>query len=1135
MDPDTRLAGFTNSNDILPEKLRPALNAHLIKLHRHISSLERQTSVVGDLILDRQLQLEALQEDISAFSRIQNRMLSERAELNAEKNRYEGILAPVRRIPAEVIANILAFALQTPDGLLGRSERLQFLEYRRVSKRWRTTALSTPSLWRGISVTSEDFAWLLPGDRKGMEIPKYFVRYLAKWFSFAGRGAHLQLGVSAIRGLRINHILEFIRGPGFHLSALSLEDGDHGGNFRQYADFEALGESEDTLEITPYIHHQLQMITFVHWVPVEWFQGLTCPSVVGIRVEGDFDSRKYHHDIGERIRKLITDSLPSNLVVIAGATGQELMIRELLRTSSSIHALEIPRFSDFDPLAFAKNYQGSQDDDTEQALRPFLIPSSLKFIRCWEKGTEEMFWSWAESIERYLQIDRVLHVQAPESLKGSRPALAVMLVLQMHDLHFEGTQYEGRWKGIQEENLVVITNDRRSSVYEFCPELRQLVGLQDTRLYLKPALYARFLWTASPERRLIRKNASTSRHDPRIPSYTLSNDPLPEKLRPSLTSFLGQLKQQISALDHQKTSVDDRILDRKARLAALTNDIDSLCRVQHRIMMQRGQAQAKKIQYEGTLSPLRRVPAEVVATILAFALQTPGGLLGHSERRQFLQYRRVSKLWRATALSTPSLWRGVSVAFEDFAEVLHPWHEEYVDIRQRFPECLTSWFSLAGRGSPLQLSVSPIPGIGVACILEFIRQSDFHVSSLSLEDGDIGCHFEQYGDLEILSSESCSYPTITSLSVSLPELPNRIDEGTFTLDLSRSFPNLSTFTIADDSGAAIPITFAHQTLTHLYLSAVSYSPLQASILLQNFPALESLHLCMCTTDIDADDEDISTIPHSHDKLKMITFTHWAPFEWFRNLTCPSVQYIHLDGDFGACEEYSDAARRLCEFINSSLPADLLVDASALKQEDIIRQVLVNCPSIKVLEIREFSDLNPATLRHDEDPGDNRTRHLPPPFLIPSTLDFVRCWEEGSEAMFWSWTETIQRYLRPDQELQVEAPGCLEGVRVLKHYIPDIEDVGYISPRHTYKYRARALFREDKFTFCFYPEKSHLPRRSDRLADARHALRKHRIRRSLKVVLKRGRRQYRPQSAIFTIPVVSLVTPTSSHRPARISI
>ncbi|KAH6873501.1 hypothetical protein BKA70DRAFT_1482665 [Coprinopsis sp. MPI-PUGE-AT-0042] len=446
-------------------------------------------------------------------------MLSERAERKAEKNRYEGILAPVRRIPAEVIANILAFALQTPDGLLGRSERLKFLEYRRVSKRWRTTALSTPSLWRGITVTCEDFAWLLPWDRKGMEIPKYFVRYLAKWFSFAGRGAHVQLGVSAIRGLRINHILEFIRGSGLHLSALSLEDGDHGGHFRKYADFEALssgphsypstnsltvslprrpnriavgalsfhlteyfpglstftihdnsgipipitfshqtlqhlrmsfivssplqfsallqslpalktlylcmcskalGESEDTLEITPHIHHQLQMITFVHWVPVEWFQGLTCPSVVGIRVEGDFDSRKYHHDIGERIRKLITDSLPSNLVVIAGATGQELMIRELLRTRSSIHALEIPRFSDFDPLAFAKKYQGSHNDGTELALHPFLIPSSLKFIRCWEKGTEEKFWSWAESIERYLHIDQVLHVQAPESLKGVR-------------------------------------------------------------------------------------------------------------------------------------------------------------------------------------------------------------------------------------------------------------------------------------------------------------------------------------------------------------------------------------------------------------------------------------------------------------------------------------------------------------------------------------------------------------------------------------------------------------------------------------------------------------------------------------------------------------------------------------------
>ncbi|KAH6873502.1 hypothetical protein BKA70DRAFT_282952 [Coprinopsis sp. MPI-PUGE-AT-0042] len=622
--------------------------------------------------------------------------------------------------------------------------------------------------------------------------------------------------------------------------------------------------------------------------------------------------------------------------------------------------------------------------------------------------------------------------------------------------------------------------------------------------------------------------------DPRIPSYTLSNDPLPEKLRPSLTSFLGQLEQQISALDHQKTSVDDRILDRKARLAALTNDIDSLCRVQHRIMMQRGQAQAKKTQYEGTLPPLRRVPAEVVATILAFALQTPDGLLSLSERRRFRDYRRISKLWRATALSTPSLWRGVSIGFEDFAEPLRPWTIQSINIRQRFPQCLTSWFSLAGKGSPLRLSVSPIPGLQVAHILEFIRKSGFHVSSLALEDGDNRGHFRQYMDLEVLSIEPHSHPNVKELTISLPEYPHEIDESAFTLNLSRSFPNLSTFTVVDDSGIAIPINFAHQTLTHLYLSAISYSLRQASTLLENLPTLETLHLCMCTGYMDPDDEDVAITPRSHDKLKMIAFTHWAPVEWFRGLTCPSVQFIQLDGNFGSYEQYNDGASRLCDFINNSLSADLLVDASDLEQKDIIRKLLQSCPSIKVLEIPCFSDLNPAAFRHDEDGNGDRTWPLPSPFLIPSSLDFVRCWEAGTEATFWPWVENIQRYLRPDQELQVEAPGCLEGVRVLKHYIPDIEDVGYISPRHTYKYRARALFREDKFTFCFYPEKSHLPRRSDRLADARHALRKHRIRQSLKAVLKRGILRYRRPSVIFSTPVMSLVTPTSSRRPARIS-
>ncbi|KAH6873500.1 hypothetical protein BKA70DRAFT_1482661 [Coprinopsis sp. MPI-PUGE-AT-0042] len=495
---------------------------------------------------------------------------------------------------------------------------------------------------------------------------------------------------------------------------------------------------------------------------------------------------------------------------------------------------------------------------------------------------------------------------------------------------------------------------------------------------------------------------------------------------------------------------------------------------------------------------------QIVATILAFALQTRSGLLSLSERRQSRDYQRISKLWRATSLSTPCLWRGIHIGQDDFAQ-LRPWYGQEVEIRQRFAKYLTSWFSHAGLGARLHLAVSPIFGLKVAHILEIIQESTFCISSLALEAGKNGHHFRQYADLAVLSNRPNSYPALDSLTLSFPIRLNISGEGSHTFNLTQSFPGLCVLTLNDGTGRTIPVNFAHQTLQHLHLNSFTYSPLQFSRLLQSLPNLEALQVYKCATAVGANLDGVEIPPYYHQKLHSITFAHSVPVEWFKALTCPSVKVVRIEGDFGSRDDYSDAGKRLSELIINFLPSDLTVIGFAVHQGPMLRQLLRNSSSISALAMRCFSDLNPLHFVDKHEAKDDLGIPLHP-FLIPTSLKYIRCWEKGAESTFCSWAEDLQRYLRFDQELEVEAPRCYEGTCLLKHFIPADEVPGSLMLFHNYMYHEFAVCRGDKFTFYFYPKKLPAVPRSRRLAGARLAFRRHAVRMSVKVELRGVRRQ-----------------------------
>ncbi|KAH6908946.1 hypothetical protein BKA70DRAFT_1075344, partial [Coprinopsis sp. MPI-PUGE-AT-0042] len=87
------------------------------------------------------------------------------------------------------------------------------------------------------------------------------------------------------------------------------------------------------------------------------------------------------------------------------------------------------------------------------------------------------------------------------------------------------------------------------------------------------------------------------------------------------------------------------------------SQIQRLEEIKKRLVTTRASISLNKTQFTATLSPLRRIPPEVIAEILAFATQQGfDGCTEAADRHRFQALRAVCRLWRQTAFSTPYLW-----------------------------------------------------------------------------------------------------------------------------------------------------------------------------------------------------------------------------------------------------------------------------------------------------------------------------------------------------------------------------------------------------------------------------------------------------------------------------------------------
>ncbi|KAH6899374.1 hypothetical protein BKA70DRAFT_1314231 [Coprinopsis sp. MPI-PUGE-AT-0042] len=189
MLPDSRLVPFISNNDPFPSYLTNHLQAHLGSLDERIGEFDATLS-----------------------------------RLEAEETQYRHVNAAVRRLPPEVVALILRYALTSRFGVargrgraLEKPDREYFAGLRSVCRLWRTTAMTTPDLWRYLYVVPEF------GFSFGMS-PTQLASRLKGWFSRGGANAEVILLISGWGRALHNPMDMFacLDQPGLNFGTISL-------------------------------------------------------------------------------------------------------------------------------------------------------------------------------------------------------------------------------------------------------------------------------------------------------------------------------------------------------------------------------------------------------------------------------------------------------------------------------------------------------------------------------------------------------------------------------------------------------------------------------------------------------------------------------------------------------------------------------------------------------------------------------------------------------------------------------------------------------------------------------------------------------------------------------------------------
>jgi hypothetical protein len=389
--------------------------------------------------------------------------------------------------------------------------------------------------------------------------------------------------------------------------------------------------------------------------------------------------------------------------------------------------------------------------------------------------------------------------------------------------------------------------------------------------------------------------------DPLLNAHLHTNNSLlPDHLHPSLNAFIASLDHQDSACKRHRQRIEECIEEKESKIDALWKEIDALNAVQATLVKTEASISAKRAQYKGTLSPLRRTPPEIIATIMDLAIRPVGGYIGPQHRRIFQDLRSVCCLWRETAFSTPYLWRYIDLSPADFPfkqhEIPDPHQEE------KFTQRLLSWFSRGGLGARLMFDLTFVSVEHAAFAFQVLRRLQLNVTR-SVVSLDSTVHHDggYYGFKFLESAPSSDADRTIPLKILNVQfgLPGGHDSERIhpqeSVDLTHGWPQLSAISIGCNYGRC-PTSITHQTLSALWLRVTYLPPQDVEFILAGLPRLQILSISYTTSWIPEGGEILASEgAFTHLTLRAVQLTSGVPQAFLSRLTCPSLDTLVADG------------------------------------------------------------------------------------------------------------------------------------------------------------------------------------------------------------------------------------------------
>ncbi|KAH6873512.1 hypothetical protein BKA70DRAFT_1352802 [Coprinopsis sp. MPI-PUGE-AT-0042] len=473
--------------------------------------------------------------------------------------------------------------------------------------------------------------------------------------------------------------------------------------------------------------------------------------------------------------------------------------------------------------------------------------------------------------------------------------------------------------------------------------------------------------------------------EPQLDFYVnYSNDPLPYHLHQPLHAYLDQLDAQQDIYERDKRRLVEGIDSRQAQIDALQWEIDSLVRVKSQLIDGQSVLEAKKRRYASSVTAIRRIPPEIIARIIQFAVGTPDGLMHREERLVFAQLRSVSRLWRETSFSTPRLWRAVGLDIDQIVA-----SDPLVDIKEYVCNNLTPWFHRAGDAAPVTLQVYRGLPATIPHILDFASKTGLNITSLAFSTPENMQSYAivPYHALKTLSTFAGSpfpvkYLTFEFLHHQFQASPDDV------ADLTQNFPDLARLTLIEyvSPPFMFSLKIVHDNLVSLHLTKLVLPSTEMDTILSGLPRLRVLHLDQCQGQITRWG---LYSPYNHQSLDTLILTYTFPEDCLGGLTCPALTSIIINGP------------------PPDIPRNFHLSGKWPKQ--LLKNILDGHTALSSLSVEFFSAFNAFY--------DDESRCI----KIPSSLSTIRIVQAATEPQLVEFCDSI--VLEDGCDLVVNVPNC----------------------------------------------------------------------------------------------------------------